>query len=510
MPRMRTALRRVAVTLAVGLGVGVGVAALLGAVPPAGAASAEPGSRPDDTAATAIRIGTEGTYPPFSYKDGNELTGYDVEVAQAVAEEAGWDATFVETTWDSIFPALDAGRIDTIANQVTISPDREAKYVFSEPYAYSRGVLVTKADDDSIKTLDDIAGKVAAGSATSNWAEVARDAGAKLETVDQFAQAAELLVQGRVDVIVNDNIAVLDYLARTGNDEIKIAGDAGAEVSEQALVFRQDDTALAEQATAALQRLRSDGRLADISDEYFGADISVEGGGEVEVSKDKAAGRSSLEVIEDTVPEMVIKAIAVTIPLSLVCFVLGLALAVLVALARISRSPWLRWPARAFVSAIRGTPLLVQLFIVFYGLPQIGLKIESYPAAVLAFSLNVAGYAAEIVRSAILSVPKGQSEAAATIGMGYALTLRRVVLPQAARVAVPPLANTFLSLVKDTSLAAVVLVTELFRVATVAASATGRFMELLSLAAVFYWVICTALSWVQDRLEIRLGRYVAS
>jgi His/Glu/Gln/Arg/opine family amino acid ABC transporter permease subunit len=180
------------------------------------------------------------------------------------------------------------------------------------------------------------------------------------------------------------------------------------------------------------------------------------------------------------------------------------------ALARISGSRVLRGIARAYVSIIRGTPLLVQLFIVFFGLPEIGIDLASWPAAILALSLNVGGYAAEIVRSAIMSVPKGQSEAASTIGMGYWQTMRRIILPQAARTAVPPLSNTLISLVKDTSLLSVVLVTELFREATYAASAAQIFMPLYAVAALYYWIVCALLAFGQDRVETRLDRFVAS
>ena len=185
-------------------------------------------------------------------------------------------------------------------------------------------------------------------------------------------------------------------------------------------------------------------------------------------------------------------------------------LALLVALARISPYRLHAAPARAFISIIRGTPLLVQLFIVFYGLPQIGVKFDPFVAAVIAFSLNVAGYAAEVVRSAILAVPKGQFEAAATIGLGYAQTLRRIVLPQASRTAVPPLSNTLLSLLKDTSLGSVVLLTELFREAQLAAAESNDFLALYTFAALYYWVICVALSAAQKRLETRFDRYVAT
>ncbi|WP_104116983.1 amino acid ABC transporter permease [Arthrobacter sp. B1805] len=198
-----------------------------------------------------------------------------------------------------------------------------------------------------------------------------------------------------------------------------------------------------------------------------------------------------------------------TIPLSLASFVIGLALALVVALMRISRQPVLAGIARFYVSVIRGTPLLVQLFVIFYGLPSIGLTIDPWPSAIIAFSLNVGGYAAEILRAAILSVPKGQWEACHTIGMSRAVTLRRVILPQAARVSVPPLSNTFISLVKDTSLASVILVTELFREAQQIAAFSQQFMLVYVEAAAIYWVICLVLSSGQSALEKRLDRYVA-
>jgi cystine transport system permease protein len=198
-----------------------------------------------------------------------------------------------------------------------------------------------------------------------------------------------------------------------------------------------------------------------------------------------------------------------TIPLALASFAIGLVLALAVALMRLSKNPVLSNIARFYVSVIRGTPLLVQLFVIFYGLPSIGVVIDPWPSAIVAFSLNVGGYAAEVIRAAILSVPKGQWEAAYTIGMSPATTLRRVILPQAARVSVPPLSNTFISLVKDTSLASLILVTELFRVSQEIASATFEFMLIYLEAALIYWLFCLVLSGGQSMLEKRLDRYVA-
>lgn len=202
-------------------------------------------------------------------------------------------------------------------------------------------------------------------------------------------------------------------------------------------------------------------------------------------------------------------AITGTIPLTLASFAIGLALALLVALMRLSRNVVLSGVARFYVSVIRGTPLLVQLFVIFYGLPSLGVKLDPWPSAIIAFSLNVGGYAAEVIRAAILSVPKGQWEAGHTIGMSRGQSLRRIILPQAARVSVPPLSNTFISLVKDTSLASLILVTELFRNAQQIAAFSQEFMVLYLEAALVYWVICLALSSAQSLLERRLDRYVA-
>ncbi|CAM3145597.1 amino acid ABC transporter permease [Filibacter tadaridae] len=202
-------------------------------------------------------------------------------------------------------------------------------------------------------------------------------------------------------------------------------------------------------------------------------------------------------------------ALKYTLPLTLISFFFGIILAVLTALARISSVKPLQIIARIYVSAIRGTPLLVQLFILFFGLPTIGIVIDPFPAAIFGFSLNVGAYASEVIRAAIQSIPKGQWEAAHTIGMNYSQSLRRIILPQATRVSIPPLSNTFISLVKDTSLASLILVTEMFRRAQEIASANYEYLLLYTEAALIYWVICSILSVIQDRIEHRLDRYVA-
>ncbi|MGE2736617.1 ABC transporter permease subunit [Mycolicibacterium vaccae] len=456
----------------------------------------------DRSAGNVLRVGTEGVYAPFSYHDPNngQLIGYDVDVARAVGDKLGVDVEFVETPWDAMFAALEADRFDVVANQVTITPERQQKYDLSEPYAIGEGVIVTRADDDTITSLADIAGRRAAQSTTSNWAQVARDAGARIEAVEGLTQAMALLSQGRVDVVVNDSLSVYAYLAETNDTSVKIAGTIG-ERNEVGFAARKDSGLLPE-LNQAIADLRSDGTLATISERYLKTNAS--GGQDA-----PAQPRSTWQLIAENLWPLARAALTMTIPLTIISFAIGLVLALVVALARLSPNLLLSNAARFYISVIRGTPLLVQLFIVFFALPEFGVKIDPFPAAVIAFSLNVGGYAAEIIRSAILSIPKGQWEAAQTIGLGYAATLRRIILPQASRVAVPPLSNTLISLVKDTSLASTILVTELLRQAQIIAAPTFEFFALYGTAAVYYWLICLVLSFGQSRLEHRLERYVA-
>jgi L-cystine transport system permease protein len=216
-----------------------------------------------------------------------------------------------------------------------------------------------------------------------------------------------------------------------------------------------------------------------------------------------------IEIAKSSLQPLLEGAILYTMPLTIITFICGLLLAVLTALARLSSVKFLQIIARIYVSVIRGTPLLVQLFIIFYGLPTLGIIIDPFPSAVIGFSLNVGAYASEIIRAAIVSIPKGQWEAAYSLGMSYPKALKRVILPQASRVSLPPLSNTFISLVKDTSLAAMILVTEMFRRAQEIAATNYEFLLLYSEVALIYWIICFLLSIIQSKLESKMDRYVA-
>ena len=194
-----------------------------------------------------------------------------------------------------------------------------------------------------------------------------------------------------------------------------------------------------------------------------------------------------------------------TVPLTLITFVLGIVLGLSVALARLYGPAPLVMLVRFYVWLIRGTPLLVQLFLIFYGLPSAGIVLDAFTAAVIGFTLNIGAYSSEIIRATLAAIPKGQWEAAYSIGMNWPQVMWRVILPQAARIAVPPLSNTFISLVKDTSLAAAVTVPELFQAAQRLASVTYEPLILYIETALIYLMFSSVLSTLQDRLEQRLA-----
>ena len=231
----------------------------------------------DVQAAGKLVIGTEGTYKPFTFhEDGTgDITGYDVEIIQAVAEKLGVEAEFAETQWDAIFAGLDAGRFDLIANQVSITEERLAKYDFSEPYTVSPGVVIVAAGNTDIASLADLEGKTTAQSLSSNWYTLAEDNGAKVEAVEGWAQAIALLEQGRIDATLNDKLTFLDYVTSKPDAaaKLKVAAETD-DPSTNAFVVAKGSTTLVDAINEALEELRADGTLAEISEKYFGEDVS--------------------------------------------------------------------------------------------------------------------------------------------------------------------------------------------------------------------------------------------
>lgn len=220
-----------------------------------------------------LLVGTEGTYAPFTFHDeSGKLTGFDVEIAEEIASRLGVKAKFMETQWDAMFPGLDSERFDMIANQVGIKPERQEKYDFSDPYISSSAVLVTQADNNDVKSFEDIKGLKAAQSLTSNYGEMAKSYGAELVGIDGFNQAIELLNSNRVDVTINDKLTVLDFQKQKPEANIKVVAEAD-DAAQSGLMFRKGSETLVKAVNEALNEMIEDGTYNEISEKWFGENV---------------------------------------------------------------------------------------------------------------------------------------------------------------------------------------------------------------------------------------------
>ena len=225
-----------------------------------------------------ITIAMEGTWAPWTYHDESDnLVGYDVEVGTLIAEKLGVEPEFVEGEWDGLLAGLDAGRYDIMVNGVDITPERAEKYDFSTPYAFNRTAVITKADDDSINTLEDLKGKKTANTISSTYAELAEQYGATVTGVDDLNQTFELLLSGRIDATLNAEMTFYDYTKEHPDANVKIAVLTD-DANQIAIPMRKGDetAALRTAIDAAIDELRADGTLKALSEKYFGRDISTE------------------------------------------------------------------------------------------------------------------------------------------------------------------------------------------------------------------------------------------
>ena len=221
-----------------------------------------------------LTIATEGTYAPFSYYDDkNELKGYDVDIAREVAKKLNLKIEFLTAPWDAMLAAFDAGKADAVFNQVSVTDERKKKYDYAEPYTVVHGAIITHKDNDDIKSFDDLKGKKNADSATSNWAKVAASYGAQNVTVDSFSKSMELLISKRVDTVVRDNIVFYDFIKQRPGAPVKIAAE-GSDTDYTAPIVQKGNTELAGQISKAIEELKNEGKLAEISIRYFGKDVS--------------------------------------------------------------------------------------------------------------------------------------------------------------------------------------------------------------------------------------------
>ncbi len=453
---------------------------------------------------TVWKIGTEPAFPPFEMKDEatGDLIGFDIELMQALGEAAGREVEFIALPFDGLIPALQSNTIDGAISGMTITAERAQTIDFSSPYFKAGLAIAVRENNDEITSLESLAGKRIAVQIGTTGAEQAKLVeGASVTTFDSAPLALQELLNGRVDAVVNDLPVTLFAINEANLQGIKIVGELlTEEYYGIALPKGSENLALMNQALADLIQ---DGTYAQIYRQWFTADppeLPVEAPA---LSSGTASGLNWAQLWRN-----LLRGAWVTILLTVFSFFFGLIGGTLIAFALISPFKPLRLICRVYVDFFRGTPMLVQLFMIYFGLPalfqSLGLdfSFDRFFAAILALSLNVAAYLAEILRGGIQSIDRGQWEAGESLALNPIETMRYVVFPQAFRRILPPLGNEFITLIKDTSLAAVIGFEELFRQGQLTVATTYRAFEVYLAVALVYLVMTSLASLLFKRLEV--------
>ncbi len=452
---------------------------------------------------------------PYIFKDPDNPErniGFEVDLAQALAQELGREIDFVQYQFGSLVPGLQRGDFEFAMNGLEITPDRARVVRFSHPYYVYTLQLVARAGETRFHSLEQcraIGGVV--GTLEDTAAERLLDELQVRKSIyDSQVEPYRDLELGRLDAVLLD-LPIALYYARQ-NPKLKFVGPRRAK-GYYAIAFRLDDGTLAGQFDAALQRLADGGRLQQIYEKWglWNEDqpklFSPQESDEI---LRKAEGRWG---VADYLP-LLLRGAWVTIQIAVLSMLLAVALGLPIALMRLSGLWPLQTVATVYVEFFRGIPVLLLLFFLYYGLPALGaqwgleswLNLSAYLAAVLGFGLNYAAYESEIYRAGIGSIPAGQWEAAASLGMSRSLTFRRIILPQAIRVILPPMTNDFIALFKDTSLVSVIALVELTKQYQILAKSSMRYLEIGLATAILYLVMSVPLGHLARYLEKRWGK----
>lgn len=438
-------------------------------------------------------------------KDPSKLIGFEVDLADEIAIELGVRAKQAQNAWDSLIPALQRGDSDITMNGIEITPQREKEVLFSKPYYIYTEQLVVRKDDETIKGVEDLKGKKA-GTLSGT---VAQDILMKLGGVDVKIYSGQVepyedLAIGRLDAVLLD-LPIAAYYAKP-NPKLKYAGPPVGE-GFYGIAIRKGDEDLQKKVDEILRKLMSTGKLKEI---YVKWDLWND---KQEKLFRNAGERNGFVGLEESKKAPVytffptlLKGAGITIFISVISMALAVTLGLLLTIVRLYSRPPLSGFATGYIELYRGTPLLIQLYILYYGLPNIGISLNPLTAAFLGLGMNYAAYEAELYRAGISAVPKGQMEAALSLGMTQGTAVRRIILPQAFRIALPGVTNDFIALFKDSSLVSVIAMVELTKTYSILAASTLRFFELGLIVALLYFAMSYPLSLLARRLEDRLKR----
>jgi polar amino acid transport system substrate-binding protein len=437
-------------------------------------------------------------------RDPSHLVGFEVDIASALARELGLArARFAQTQWSNLVPSLERGDIDVALNGLEDTPERRARLRLSRPYFVFHEVLAVRRGAP-YRTLDDLRGK-RVGTLNQTYALELLQSRPAARAVDIALYEGQEepyfdLQLGRVDAVFLDHLIAARYGCPLAGIEC-LAGDEPR--GTYVVGLRRDDAPLADAIDAALGRLIAGGELRRILETWHLWDDAQEelaSKPAPEASMPFARGAMSLDR-----PQVALffEGAAVTVVLSVAAFAIAMPLGMLLAATRVGAGRFARAVATAYVEVFRGTPVLLQLYVLYFGLAPV-LRLGPMTAATLGLGLNYAAYEAEVYRGALIAVPRGQTEAAAALGLGPWQTLRYVVLPQAAGTALPAVTNDFVSLLKDSSLVSVLTVVELTKRMTIAAVEIRSWLGPGLLCAALYFAMSFPLSRLSRHLEARL------
>jgi polar amino acid transport system substrate-binding protein len=453
---------------------------------------------------------------PYVYSDPahpDTYIGYELEMVEALAAAMNRKPVFVPTDWETIVTSLQRGEFDVVINGLEPTEDRARVILFSKPYYIFRLQLTVRKNETRINRLEDCKNRVVGTLGNTAASRLMAKEGIPFKGYADPVGAYRDLELGRIDAVLMDIPGEMFY-ARD-NPRLKPAGEPfmpGAYI----IGMRKGDDALKAEVDAAIDKIIRDGtlerilrkwRLWDDEQARFQASIKTEKTGGAEGEKGPEAPAYEITGATFNWGEALLRltrAAVVTVLLSLGAMLIAVTLGLALALGQ-SRGPAVvRWLSTVYVEFFRGTPVLVQLLFLYFGLPVLGLAMPGWLTALVGLGLNYAAYESQVYRAALEAIPKGQYEAAYSLGMSPVLAFRRIVLPQALRIALPPMTNDFVSLFKDTSVAFAISVWELATAYRELANASGEFMLLGAIVSAFYLLMSLPLAHLARRLELRL------
>ena len=418
-----------------------------------------------------------------------------------MARRLGVRSQAVQNQWDGLVPALQRGNFDIVLNGLEITDEHRQQIALSQPYYVYSQQIITRKDNSSLTNLPSLKGR-AVGTLSGTVAQrlMEKAGGIDVRVYPGQAEPFRDLNNGRIEAVMLDLPIAVYYL--TKEPKLKRSGEPFAPGYYGIGVRREDETLLLA-INKAIAELQADGTLESIYrkwDLWDKNQLLIAGYHEEQLAEPRSA--STFRNWSIYLP-MLLKGALVTIEISVLAMALAMVCGLALALLRLYGIAPLRWLAVAYIEVIRGTPLLIQLYLIYYGLPNVGIKLNAFVAAVLGLGLNYAAYEAENYRAGIQAVPRGQLEAALSVGMSRWLALRAVILPQAIRIVIPPVTNDFIALFKDSSLVSVITMVELTKVYGMLALTTYDFMGLGLVTAAIYFGLSYPVSLFAKHLERR-------